>query len=72
MEDELETLREQNRVMRKILSSIAPDRVQGPFICGVLGTEGDDGLHYGYLICPAYGTDIAVAYMRGADATPQY
>lgn len=30
----------------------------GPFICGTMGVEGSDGLHDGYLICPAYGADV--------------
>jgi hypothetical protein len=28
-----------------------------PFICGTMGPEPDDGLHDGYMICPAYGVD---------------
>lgn len=31
----------------------------GPFICCTVGKEGSDGLHDGYLICPAFGANAA-------------
>jgi hypothetical protein len=36
--------------------------LKGPFICGVMGEAGVDGLHRGYLVCPAYGSDLVRAY----------
>lgn len=49
-----------------LLVSAKFDHGLGPFICGTLGIEGDDGLHDGYLICPSYGADAGAtqAYMR--------
>ncbi len=43
--------------MHRMLTSIAPDKVPGPFICGA-GPEGENGLSDSYSICPAYGADV--------------
>jgi len=42
------------------------ESIAAPFICGYLGKQGSDGLHDGYLICPAYGADFRCtsAYMK--------
>ncbi len=42
----------------------APEPDPGPFICGVIGKRGPDGLHDGYWICPAPGADVVVVFMR--------
>lgn len=51
------TDRERADTLQRILSSIAPDKVPGPFICGAVGEAGPDGLHDAYMICPTYGAD---------------
>ena len=49
-----------------VVMSANYERGFGPFICGALGAEGSDGLHQGYMVCPAYGADVRVtaAFMR--------
>lgn len=60
------TLEEENEKLRAILSSIVPDKLPGPFICGVIGDRREDGMYEGYMICPSYGADVqcTVAYYR--------
>jgi len=57
LRSQLEACHTREAAVRCILSSIIPDRVPGPFISGVVGEEGEDGLHDGYVICPMYGSD---------------
>ncbi len=43
--------------------------LKGPFICGAMGEPGTDGLHRGYLVCPAYGSDLVRAYTANQPTT---
>ena len=47
-------LKAENERLRALLT--------GPFICGAIGEPGVDGLHRGYLVCPASGSDIIKSY----------
>jgi hypothetical protein len=39
----------------------------GPFICGTVGNPDSGGLHDGYIICPAYGSDYIAVFKRIAN-----
>jgi hypothetical protein len=55
--------------LRRVLSSIIPERVPGPFICGRGGDE-RDGLPEQLHVCPSYGCGWSAVYQRlpAADA----
>ena len=57
-------LEAENQRLRSILTSIAPDKIPGPFICGQGGEQGTDGLHERYQICATYGSDVVAVYER--------
>jgi len=48
-------------------------KLGGPFICGTVGAENPDGLHDGYLICPAFGADVSctTAYFKDDRSSKQ-
>jgi hypothetical protein len=52
---------EESELIGKLAGIIHAAKVEsgswGPFICGTMGKVGPDGLHDGYLICPAFGAD---------------
>ena len=40
-----------------LMSTAIYDKTWVPFICGTIGPDPPDGLHDGYMICPAFGAD---------------
>lgn len=58
------TLYEENKRLKAIISSLVPDKLAGPFICGASSVQSNDGLAERYHICPAYGSDVVAIYKR--------
>jgi hypothetical protein len=45
------------KTLRHIYDQVLYTSSSHPFICGTIGDIGHNGLHDGYIICPAYGVD---------------
>ena len=71
MTDELTFLREENKQLKEELRRLYG--VDRPFICGVAGTVGDDGMKEFVLVCPSYGADGFALYKKHRDySAPGY
>jgi hypothetical protein len=46
------------KTLRHIYDQVLYTSSSHPFICGTIGDIGNNGLHEGYFICPAYGADV--------------
>lgn len=61
----------ENERMREELSRLFG--VERPFICGVAGGVGADGMSDYVLVCPAYGADGSAMYKKYKDySAPEY
>jgi hypothetical protein len=71
---ELEKLRKENEQLKGLLKTIRGiiGAQSFPFICGAQGEPGGDGLADGYLICPAYGSDIVGVYKKVKATNPEF
>jgi hypothetical protein len=69
--DEIEQLRKENaRLVEELKRLYGVDR---PFICGTIGTVGQDGMNEFVLVCPAYGADGFAMYKKHKDySAPGY
>jgi len=69
--DELSQLKKENaRLVEELKRLYGVDR---PFICGVVGTVGSDGMNEYILVCPAYGADGFAMYKKHKDySAPEY
>ena len=69
--DELEQLKKENaRLVEELKRLYGVDR---PFICGVTGNLGIDGLAEYILVCPMYGADGFALYKKHKDySAPEY
>jgi len=63
--DELERLVEKCNKQAMILQKITGK--SGPFICGVAGDKGADGLNERIYVCPEYGLDGFALYKKERD-----
>lgn len=71
MTDELTKLREENERLKEELRRLYG--VDRPFICGVTGKVGDDGMTEFVLVCPSYGSDGFALYRKHRDySAPGY
>jgi hypothetical protein len=69
--DELEQLRTENARLVEELKRLYG--VERPFICGVAGEVGQDGMNEFILVCPAYGADGFALYKKHKDySAPGY
>jgi hypothetical protein len=69
--DELEHLRTENARLVEELKRLYG--VERPFICGVAGTVGGDGMNEYILVCPMYGADGFAMYKKHKDySAPGY
>jgi hypothetical protein len=69
--DELEQLRKENSRLVEELKRLYG--VERPFICGVAGEVGKDGMNEFILVCPAYGADGMAMYKKYKDySAPGY
>ena len=59
-----EELLEENTRLRKVLSTSFPERSGDIFICGSSKDVSSDGLPRSVTICPTYGSDYFVTYIR--------
>lgn len=69
--DELEQLKKENaRLAEELKRLYGVDR---PFICGVAGELGKDGMSEYILVCPMYGADGFALYKKHKDySAPGY
>lgn len=67
-------LKSRNEMLKGFLNTIPGIAVveNFAFICGELGEAQGDGLADGYLICPAYGSDIVGVYKKVEARTPEF
>lgn len=56
--EELAATKKKLEDIRSLLSSILPEHVPGPFICGRGGEDDDNGLPEYIYVCPSYGADV--------------
>ena len=71
--DELAALRAENEKLKNYIRHLgATDIGYIPFICGVQGDPDGSGLADGYLICPAYGSDVVGIYKKVKASNPEY
>ena len=69
--DELEKLKKENARLVEELKRLYG--VERPFICGVAGTVGNDGMNEYILVCPMYGADGFAMYKKHKDySAPGY
>lgn len=61
--DEIEELEKKLSAYKHVLRNFNFEKNGFPFICGTLGKEYHDGLHEGYWICVAFGSDNTLPYM---------
>jgi hypothetical protein len=63
--DEIEQLRKENARLIEELKRLYG--VERPFICGEVGSRGDDNMPEYFLVCPAYGADGFAMYKKHKD-----
>ena len=59
-----EELLKENTRLRKVLSTIFPERSGDIFICGSSNDVSSDGLPESVMICPTYGSSYMAIYRR--------
>jgi hypothetical protein len=70
VKNDSELIKENERMREELRKLFGVER---PFICGVAGGVGADGMADYVLVCPAYGADGAAMYKKYKDySAPEY
>jgi hypothetical protein len=69
--DDIAAIKEENERLKEELRRLYG--VDRPFICGVAGKVGDDGMKEFVLVAPSYGADGFALYKKHKDySAPEY